>query len=216
MNRRILSILAVVTGLLLLSVHHLGHSFGDDLFRWAGIAPWTNPEANSGAHLPAIVGIILLVLGIVGVSHLYRERDPKVKSRVILGCIAFMMVFPFASEGGMFLLKSNASGLSSVSYAKKDSRCSYRTEDGKVLAECWLNIYNYGKEQQVTIRPLDTQVGDSVIAYESKSVTVQPRRQNRAFVVFEGDAKPALDSYHGMRQEPGMEIEVGGRSKQIQ
>ncbi|WP_367398365.1 hypothetical protein [Paenibacillus lautus] len=203
-------------GLLFISNQHLGYSFGDDLFRWAGISPWTK-EGNYGLHLPVITGLILLMVGILRVVRMYRPRYPKIMSRVMIGCVAWIVIFPFISEFVMYVVNYNSSGISSVAYIKKDSKCDYRTENEAILARCQIQIYSYGTEQQVTVRPLSLDIGGKMVDFEPKVVTVRPRGVVQVEETFEGflDQPDPSYSMSGGTNEPGIELIVDGRSKQV-
>jgi len=216
LKAKILSISAIILGLFFISNQHLGYSFGDDLFRWAGISPWTK-QGNYGLHLPVIAGLILLTFGILRVTSIYRPIYPKIMSRVMIGCIAWIVVFPFVSESVMFVANFNSSGISTVAYSKKDSNCEYRTENEVILARCHIQIYSYGTERQVTVRPLSVDVGGRVIDFEPKVVAVRPRGKVQVHESFEGflDQPDPFYSMSGGTNEPGIELIVDGRSKQV-
>ncbi|MEK4975772.1 hypothetical protein [Bacillus sp. FSL K6-6540] len=213
---KILSISAIILGLLFISNQHLGYSFGDDLFRWAGISPWTK-KGNYGLHLPVIAGLILLTIGILRVTSIYRPLYPKIMSRVMIGCVAWIVVFPFVSESVMFVANFNSSGISTVAYSKKDSNCEYRTENEVILARCQIQIYSYGTERQVTVRPLSVDVGGRVIDFEPKVVPVRPRGRIEIRETFDGflDQPDPSYSMSGGTNKPGIELIVDGRSKQV-
>ncbi|EGG31557.1 hypothetical protein [Paenibacillus sp. HGF5] len=213
---KILSISAIILGLFFISNQHLGYSFGDDLFRWAGIPPWTK-QGNYGLHLPVIAGLILLTIGILRVTSIYRPLYPKIMSRVMIGCVAWIVVFPFVSESVMFVANFNSSGISTVAYSKKDSNCEYRTENEVILARCQIQIYSYGTERQVTVRPLSVDVGGRVIDFESKVVAVRPRGKVQVHESFEGflDRPDPSYSMSGGTNKPNIELIVDGRSKQV-
>ncbi|WP_233354705.1 hypothetical protein [Paenibacillus sp. JZ16] len=203
-------------GLLFISNQHLGYSFGDDLFRWAGISPWTK-QGNLGLHLPVIAGLILLAIGVLWVTSIYRPHYPKIMSRVMIGCVAWIVIFPFISEFVMYVVNYNSSGISSVAYTKKDSKCDYRTENEAILARCQIQIYSYGTEQQVTVRPLSLDIGGKMVDFEPKVVTVRPRGVVQVEETFEGSTEQIDASYgvSGGINEPGIELIVDGRSKQV-
>lgn len=203
-------------GLLFISNQHLGYSFGDDLFRWAGISPWTK-QGNLGLHLPVIAGLILLTIGVLWVTSIYRPHYPKIMSRVMIGCVAWIVIFPFISEFVMYVVNYNSSGISSVAYIKKDSKCDYRTENEAILARCQIQIYSYGTEQQVTVRPLSLDIGGKMVDFEPKAVTVRPRGVVQVEETFEGSTEQIDASYgvSGGINEPGIELIVDGRSKQV-
>ncbi|WP_145040419.1 hypothetical protein [Paenibacillus sp. Y412MC10] len=213
---KILSISAIILGLLFISNQHLGYSFGDDLFRWAGISPWTK-QGNYGLHLPVIAGLILLTIGILRVTSIYRPLYPKIMSRIMIGCVAWIVVFPFVSESVMFVANFNSSGISTVAYSKKDSNCEYRTENEVILARCQIQIYSYGTERQVTVRPLSVDVGGRVIDFEPKVVPVRPRGRIEIRETFDGflDQPDPSYSMSGGTNKPGIELIVDGRSKQV-
>ncbi|SDX06188.1 hypothetical protein SAMN05518855_1008111 [Paenibacillus sp. CF384] len=142
----------ILIGLLLISKSHLGYSFGDSIFRAIGLAPWTNAEYESGVHFPVIVGLIVILVGYLGAVKFYQVRFPKVRSRIILSCIAFVFLFPFLTEKAMILLKYNSVSVSSVAFSRNNSHCNYRSEEAKVIANCSVTLLNYGKEKDVTIR----------------------------------------------------------------
>lgn len=203
-------------GLLFISNQHLGYSFGDDLFRWAGISPWTK-EGNYGLHLPVITGLILLMVGILRVVRMYRPRYPKIMSRVMIGCVAWIVIFPFISEFVMYVVNYNSSGITSVAYSRKDSKCDYRTENEAILARCQIQIYSYGTEQQVMVRPLSLDIGGKMVDFEPKVVAVRPRGVVQVEETFEGflDQPDPSYSMSGGTNEPGIELIVDGRSKQV-
>lgn len=213
LKRKIMYISAVVLGLLLLSVHHLGYSFGDDLFRWIGISPWTDVR-NTGLHLPVILGFLLLFLGVCNVAIIYRPRYPKIMSRLIIGCIAFIMIFPFITEKLFFLTYFNSTGTSSVVYSKKDSQCNYSDEGKKVKAVCKLNIYNYGKLDNVSIRPIMEQMPLKT-EFEYKEIPLIPRTQRLVNEVFYGDLQEVTD-FSGWSSDIDVEIEVNGVTKRFE
>lgn len=216
LKNKILSIATIIVGLLFISYQHLGYALGDDLFRWAGISPWTK-EGNYGLHLPAIAGLVLLVTGILWATRIYRHRYPKIMSRVLMGCVAWIIIFPFVSKSVMYVVNFNSSGITTVAYSKKDSKCDYRTENEAILARCQIQIYSYGTERHVSLRPLGMEVGGKTIDFEPKVVTVRPRGQIQIDETFEGFLERPDSSYEmsGGRNEPGIELTVGGRSKQV-
>lgn len=213
---KILSITAIIVGLLFISNQHLGYSLGDDLFRWAGISPWMK-QGNYGFHLPVIAGLILLVTGVLWMTRIYRPRHPKIMSRVLLGCVAWIIIFPFVSESVMYVVNFNSNGITTVAYSRKDSKCDYRTENETILARCQIQIYSYGNERQVSLRPLGVEIGGKMIDFEPKVVTVRPRGQMQIDETFEGfvEQPDSLTWISGGTNDPDIELTVGGRSKQV-
>ncbi|MFC7679203.1 hypothetical protein [Paenibacillus sp. GCM10028914] len=210
LKSKIIFISAAILGLMLLPINHLGNSLGDDLFRWIGVSPWTK-ENNNGLHLPVVIGFILLIFGSIGVANIYKPRYPKISSRLLIGYIVFIYIFPFLTEQIFFLTKFNSSGISSVAFSKKDSECNYSPENEQVKAVCTLNIYNYGKQKSVTIRPIINPMY-SQVEFKPKEVSLTPRSQRIVNVVFYGDPLDESSS-QGWVKEIGAEIEVNGDRK---
>lgn len=100
---------------------------------------------------------------------------------------------------------------------QKDSNCEYRTENEVILARCQIQIYSYGTERQVTVRPLSVDVGGRVIDFEPKVVPVRPRGQIEIRETFDGflDQPDPSYSMSGGTNKPGIELIVDGRSKQV-
>ncbi|SMF92447.1 hypothetical protein SAMN05661091_5828 [Paenibacillus uliginis N3/975] len=193
----------------------MGYSFGDDLFRWIGISPWTDGKSR-GLHLPVLFGFLLLIFGVVGASRIYQSRYPKIMSRLIIGCVAFIMIFPFITENLFFLTKFNSTGVSSVAFSKKDSQCNYETEDKTVKIKCQLNLYNYGKEHSITIRPL---LDDGFMQFEIEPQTISlvPHNQSNRSMVFYGKIMNRdISSAGGWRNSVGVEIEKDGVKKRFE
>lgn len=71
-----------------------------------------------------------------------------------LMCILFVILFPLATEQFMYLLKHNSKGIESVDLLTKKSNCNFQTTENAVKANCSFTILNYGKEGQVSIRPV--------------------------------------------------------------
>jgi len=216
LKAKILSITAIIVGLLFVSNQHLGYSFGDDLFRWAGISPWTK-NGNYGLHLPAVAGLALLIIGVLWLTRIYRPLYPKIMSRVLLACVAWLIIFPFVSKSVMYVVNFNSSGITTVDYSRKDGKCEYYTENEAVMARCQIQIYSYGTERQVSLRPLGIEVGGKMIDFEPKVVTVRPRGQMQIDETFEGflDRPDSSFTMSGGTNKPGIELAVGDRSKQV-
>lgn len=199
---------AIIVALFLLAQDHLKHSFGDTLFRLFGVSPWTNTE-NSGAHVPAIIGMILLLIGFVGSVRYLRPRYPKIASRLVMGCIAFFLVFPFITEGIMSLVKYNSNQVDSVSIS--NGKCSYQSEGNHVKANCTLKIFNYGKVENIAVRPILPGYLDYVdIEFEQKLISLHKHSEFTVGVLFEGNQKNG-SGMSGMNQDVGFEVTVKNR-----
>lgn len=150
MKKALFFIIAILVSLILLSQNHLKHSMGDIIFEYFGISPWTKKN-NSGLHLPVLVGIVLLFISTIEAARFLRPRYPYILSRLVIGYIVFFLVFPFATEGLMFLVKHNSSHIDSINISQ--SSCSFMTKENKVIANCSFTIFNYGTVEKVSINP---------------------------------------------------------------
>ncbi|MDQ0088740.1 hypothetical protein J2T12_002150 [Paenibacillus anaericanus] len=145
-------IAAILVALLLLPFHHLGYSLGDSIFKAVGLSPWSKIN-NTGFHLPAIIGILLLIVGTSGTVKFYKPKYPKILRRIIIGCCVFFIVVPYVSEGTMYLLKHNSNEIDSIDVA--DLKCRYKTDEGNsVIADCTFELYNYGKAEKISLKPV--------------------------------------------------------------
>jgi hypothetical protein len=143
---------AVIVAMLLLSrYHHLDESVGDSLFRAVGLSPWTGSN-NTGLHIPVIIGIPLLLVGIFGAVSVYRGRYPKIGSFLAISCIVFALVFGAIAEKTMFLVKRNALDAASVNIA--NSNCQFSSEQDELLLTCTFTVYNYGKVEKIQLAPI--------------------------------------------------------------
>ncbi|MNP52685.1 hypothetical protein D3C76_1470950 [compost metagenome] len=96
MKKRLLYITVLCIGVLMLVRTHLHVSLGDNIFSTVGISPWIGK--NTKFHLPVILGLIFLLIGLMGTVKIYKPRYPKVLSRIIIACVAVMLIFPLVSE----------------------------------------------------------------------------------------------------------------------
>ncbi|NMO97184.1 hypothetical protein [Paenibacillus lemnae] len=206
-------IISALLGMFLFAPAHLGYSTGDHFFEWLGVPAWIETGGSGRLHLTAIIGLLLLVTGIIGIGSMYESVYPKIRSRVILGCIAVLFIFPYVTEYTMYVFKFNASGISSVDYSFRDSKCDYHYGEQKAKARCSLRIYNYGKAQEVHIRPIDD-LDDTNIVYEYKTLDL-PRRSNQLYtnLVFEGQLAEDI-SGSGWSSKAGVEIVADGSAQQ--
>jgi len=201
----------ILIGLLLLSNTHLGYSFGDSIFRAIGIPPWTHTELDSGLHFSAIVGLLVIVSGYIGAVKFYQSRFPHIRSRIVLSCIAFAFLFPIVTEKTMIVLNFNSSSVSSVAFSKKNSHCSYRSEEANVKADCTITLINYGKEKAVTVRPYLLQ-NTADIKFEPMTVSLPPHQKIGVGTSFNGKLSDGA-SFSGWSNDIGIEIEVDGLKK---
>jgi len=203
---------ATFVGIVLISMHHLGRSFGDEIFLFLGLSPWVQMDGGSW-HPPVIFGILLLIVGIRGAARSYDH--PKLAKRLIIGCILFAMVSPTVSKGVMFTVKYFASGISSLDYTKEGSSCStvQYSEDVKQLTTiCTFTVYNYGEETNVRIRPIRL-MNDETIEFDFQSVELISHQKNSVTAEYRVYARDSTAFYSGRSNEIGAELELFGKTK---
>ncbi|MFC4809625.1 hypothetical protein [Paenibacillus sp. GCM10023250] len=213
LRKEVLFFALIVIGLLLVSQTHLGYSFGDSIFRALGIPPWTRADYESGLHLAVVTGLVFIIAGYIGAVRFYQSRYAKIRSRIILGCIAFVLLFPSVTEKAMMLLNYHSVSVSSVAYSKKNSQCSFRSEDAKMKANCTVTLINYGKEKTVTVKPyLIRSAASAKVMFEPMTITLPPHRKVGVSTVFNGELLDGT-GFSGWTNDIGLEIEVDGLKK---
>lgn len=209
MGKRVLFIVMVVVGLLLIVNNHLHYTPGDYLFQWMGVPPWTKGH-NNGVHLPVVIGLFLLLIGGIGIIRVYRHKYPKIRSRLIISCIVFIILFPMATEQFMFLVHRNTTGVGSVDIHVKESECQIRTEDDYVKAYCSIPVFNYGDEVQLTLRPV---YDPDLIEFEETTLSVEPHSRFTLGLEFRGSTQQDGNNIFGSFRGEGIEIKIRGEKK---
>ncbi|MGG6310746.1 hypothetical protein [Paenibacillus macerans] len=203
----------IMVALFALANNHLGHSLGDRIFTIFGVSPWTGQE-RTGLHLPVVLGLILLAVGVAGTLRVYRDKYPKMGRWIFLGGIAFFLIYPVATEKTMFIFKFYATGVSSLDYAQKESQCSLQSEGKQVKANCSFTIYNYGQVEEITLKPLfSDHFAD--IEFEPSAISLQPHRKMKMNKEFYG--KLIEDTgFSGFMQDFAAEVEVNGTKRRFE
>ncbi|WP_442600720.1 hypothetical protein [Paenibacillus sp. KN14-4R] len=203
-------IIVLMVGLFLLANTHLKSSLGDSLFKAIGLSPWTDKN-NTGLFLPAIIGLVLLLIGIVGTVRNFRSKYPKILSRLIMGTIAFFLVFPYVSEGVMFLVKHNSKGIDSIDISK--GNCNFKTEDNHVIANCNFAIFNYGQLDRIAIKPiLKNDFYESIgIEFEKNILTFDRHSKRTINMQFIGVQRNG-SGMSGSIQDVGFELDINHTS----
>ncbi|MFC5528301.1 hypothetical protein [Cohnella yongneupensis] len=186
MRKPSLFFIAIVIAMLLMTNHYMNYSVGDSLFRFIGTSPWTEGD-STGMHLPVVLGLILIVVGIAGASKAYKPTYPKIVSRIIIGCILFSFLYPWATEKAAFIIKHNATGMDSFDYSKKDSSCTIRSDkpnNNQLTANCSFTIFNYGNESQLTVRPIVSSEAD--LQFEAKKIMIPSHTKVNVGAMFDG------------------------------
>ncbi|MCR8645211.1 hypothetical protein NV379_21380 [Paenibacillus sp. N1-5-1-14] len=211
LRKEALFFVLILIGLLLISNTHLGYSFGDSIFRTVGTPPWTNTEDDSGLHISVIIGLLVIIAGYIGTVKFYQVRFPKIRSRIVLSCIAFVYLFPIVTENAMILLKYNSVSVTSVDFSKNNSQCSYRSEEANVEANCTITLINYGKEKDVMIRPYLIR-STTKVKFEPMTVTLPPHQKVGVNMTFNGKQLDGT-GLSGWSKDIGIEVEVDGLKK---
>ncbi|BBI33750.1 hypothetical protein [Cohnella abietis] len=206
--------------LIVFAKHHLHYSIADTLMRAVGLSPWSNAKYNTGVYIPNVVGLIVIGFVIILTSNYYRPLNPKILRTLILSSIAFAMIFPFVTEQTLFLVKHNSSGIHSFDYDREKSRCSYSSKDNSVIAKCDIAYFNYGKENNITIKPFFKRRNDgenliSSMEFEARNISISPHTSGGVGADFISLKSIPEDysSMSGSPQEVGVEITINGVTK---
>lgn len=202
-------IILMIAALIFISHDHMERSFGDRLFNAIGISPWTGAN-ETGFHLSTILGFVLLFIGFTGAVRHIRPRYQKITSRLVLGCIAFILAFPLVTEGVMYVVKYNSHDVSSVDISK--GTCNVRSEVSNLTLECSFDIYNYGRVETIAITPLlpPSSIDPADYQFKRHTLTFSPNARKGKMstgMVFNGSLKGDL-GVSGTIQDVEMEFEV--------
>lgn len=206
MGKKVLFIVMFVVGLLLIVNDHLRYTPGDYLFQWIGVSPWTKGQ-NLGVHLPVVIGLLLLLIGGIGTVKVYRHKYPKIRSRLIISCIVFIILFPIATEQWMFLVHRNSTGVGSVDILVKESQCQIKTNENVVRAQCSIPVFNYGNEVQLTLRPV---FDSDLIVLEEVTIPIEPHSSPTLGLEFHGSLQQNESGIGDGFLREGIEIKIRG------
>jgi hypothetical protein len=197
-------IIVIAAAMLLISQTHLKETFGDLIFETIGISPWTKSNQN-GMHLPVIAGLFLMIIGVAGAQRTLRDRHPKLTGTILIGCIAFFFIFPFITQGIMYAVKYNASDTNSVHVT--DSKCNFTSIENKVTAECSFKVFNYGKAEELVIKPvLPTNWNRSIdIDFGAIAVKLDRHSEQSMTIQFKGTQNNG-SGFTGWGQDIRMEV----------
>jgi hypothetical protein len=193
----------IFVALLLIIKDHTGTSLGDHIFNTFGLSPWTKSNDN-GFYLPGVMGIALLVIATILTLKSYRSNERKVRNRIIIGCILLIWLFPFASEKSHFLLLYHTSSAEKMDYSLKNNECRFSGEENKVNASCSVTVYNYGKANSVSIRPL-LKHSFADVEFDAKVVFVAPHQRITLNTDFVGTQKNG-SSFLGFSRQVEFEL----------
>ncbi|MBO9599377.1 MAG: hypothetical protein J7559_16340 [Cohnella sp.] len=203
---------AILLALFILTDNHVGRSLGDAIFETVGISPWSEGE-RTGVHRPVFIGLPLLFIGMIGTVKFYKPRYPRIVSRLVIGYVLFIILYPQAAERTTMLLLHNTEGFRSIDYVKEESHCSFRSEEDKVIANCSFTMYNYGNEEEITIKPiLSDEYG---IRFEARTLSIRKHEKNNFGTWFEGTQNENT-GFHGSSRRIGAEIQLNGITKRFE
>lgn len=207
----------LVASLLFIAVDHRGVPFGDHIFRFVGLPPWSNHD--QGFHYSSILGIILIFMsGNLVIQH-FRKKYKRVARKVVVACILFFILFPAITKGTLTLVHSNHTGLAVLDYSNKNYRCSHTTNDGIVSYHCTIQLFNYGKQvEYVQIKPiLDSAEERSIeipaIEIQYKQIMIRPRSDSTYSITFE--SKFTDRNTFGSSIRGGVSFRLDGQEKHV-
>jgi len=209
----------LVASLLFIAVDHRGVSFGDHIFRYVGLPPWS--KQDQGFHYSVILGIILIFMsGNLVIQH-FRKKYKRVARKVVVACILFFVLFPSITKGTLMLVHSNHTGLAVLDYSKKNYSCSQIYLDNLVTYECTIQLFNYGKQvEYVQIKPILVNIADRgseipTIEIPYEPIMIPPRSDSTYSISFE--SKPIDTEGIGISRSigGGVRFKQDGQEKRV-
>lgn len=96
-----------------------------------------------------------------------------------------------------------------MDYVKKNSHCSFHSEGNKVNASCSFTVYNYGKEDEITIKPILEEWYEVDIRFEPKRLRLRKHSKYNFSTQFEG-VQIERTGFSGSARQIGAAIELRG------
>ncbi|WP_169082163.1 hypothetical protein [Paenibacillus sp. PL91] len=177
----------IFVALLIILKDHTGTSLGDRMLNTFGLSSWTNID-HTGFYLPGIIGITLFFVAVILTRRAYRSKGKEFRNQMIIGCILLIWLFPFASEKSLFLLLYHTSSVEKIDYSIKNNKCTFNGKENDVIASCSVTVYNYGKAESVSIRPLINEPPAEVV-FDAKVISISPHRAVKLNADFVGTQK---------------------------
>ncbi|QAY67674.1 hypothetical protein [Paenibacillus protaetiae] len=154
LSKGIVWLLAIMIGLLFAAPHHMSVSLGEQLFGLLGL-PAHVPAGGAQFRLEAIIGIVFIIAGMIGVYKVYGKGRISFGIGLWIAIAVCAEIYPHATAKLMTFVYYDADGPRSVAYNPEESSCSLVKREGKTAqAECRLVLYNYGRLSQVTLMPV--------------------------------------------------------------
>lgn len=209
----------LVASLLFIAVDHRGVPFGDHIFRFVGLPPWSNHD--QGFHYSSILGIILIFMsGNLVIQH-FRKKYKRVARKVVLACILLFILFPAITKGTLMLVHSNHTGLAVLDYSKKNYSCSQIFLDNNAKYECTIQLFNYGKQvEYVQIKPILDSIAERssefpAIEIQYKQIMIPPRSDSTYSISFESKPIDTEGAVISRSIGGGVSFQLDGKEKQV-
>lgn len=133
----------------------------------------------------------------------------------MLVCVAFLWLFPYATEKLMVAVHYNSISVSSIAYQEGESSCNYKLnneKDNVATGNCILEFYNYGKAKLVKVEPVIHTSVDHVptVTLPSTTILLQPHRKVSTNVTFgeTGSAPDDISYLSGSSNRVNFNLEV--------
>ncbi|MDF2985110.1 MAG: hypothetical protein K0R50_620 [Eubacterium sp.] len=152
------------------------HQFllGDFILAKIGVNAWSN--GTTGLHYTAVISILLMVLGIMGVIIFKKDVHEKFGRFALYFLLIGALIFQPAYSSVYGLVKSNLGGLSSIEYMRKDSHLNFKTDDmnKQILYTGQIKLKNYSSNtNEFHIKlVLNEHFYDLVNTSEGKDITI--------------------------------------------
>ncbi|MGQ8871654.1 hypothetical protein [Paenibacillus sp. TSA_86.1] len=201
--------LAFSVSLLLFAViftfkHHLGFSVGDSLLSFIGISPYTTSYL-SGVHITMYFGLGMLACGYYLTRKEIMRKFPLLARTLWIGVLIIIFSYSYMTDKLMYVVKWEATGVSSLSYMQNDSSCTYDvSSNGQAFATCKLTLKNYSSSAVAAmVKPdlaesysnQDDPLSNSLksVQLQAESIQIKPRATFTGKLEFSGVAKCPLE-----------------------
>ncbi|WP_141680286.1 hypothetical protein [Bacillus sp. FJAT-26390] len=91
-----------------------------------------------------------------------------------------------------------------MDYSLKNNECTFSGEENKVNASCSVTLYNYGKADSVSIRPM-LKHSSADVEFDAKVVSITPHQRMTLLIGFVGTQKNG-GSFSGFSKQVEFEL----------
>ena len=124
------------------------HNFllGDFILKKMGVRVWS--DGNSGLHYTAIIGIILILLGVLGIIRFKEDVHKNFGKFVVMFLIVWSIIYQPTYDLAYGFVKSNLNGLQSIEYIRDGSQINFTNNGDVISVDGKIKIKNYSNDKK--------------------------------------------------------------------